>query len=229
MDTRIEIAEFLKRILASPGERQEIDYKAAMPFKQGTDFSLSLVRHVQGMANTGGGWLVIGFMETDEGLVPDTAHSDTITSSYEPTDFSQYINKFVARGQHIDLSIYTEENPETKQTHPIIAVEGFQRGPYICRSDVKACDTKETVLEAGAVYVRRTSASTSKVSDPSDWDELIQRCVAARRDEFLSEFRNLLDLMTSGSPLEQTEAVDDLRDWTIEMRTSALGVEERKR
>ena len=78
-----EAAQFRQRLLTSPGERQDVDYKASIGYAGGESFSLKLIRHIQGMANTGGGWLIIGFSETDDqGLVPDLNHDNSITLDF---------------------------------------------------------------------------------------------------------------------------------------------------
>ena len=76
------------------------------------------------------------------------------------------------------------------------------------------------------VYIRRPSAETAPVSTPQDWDDLISRCVRVRRDEFLTEFRELLGRMTSPS-LPSPSAEAELLSWMERMRSRALeGTEE---
>ena len=216
-------AAFRQRLLTSPGERREVDYKASMPFGTDDSFSLKLLRHIQGMANAGGGWLVIGFAETtDHGLVPDPAHTDDIHATYDPTRLSQAADSYVARGQRMQLTVYPEDHADTGLRYPVIQVEGFERVPYVCRSDKAASDTEEQILVQGMVYVRRPSAETAPVSTPSDWEEIISRCVGMRRDEFLVEFRQLFERMTSSSAAEPS-AAEQLSEWTGRMRARAIG------
>ena len=54
-------ANFRKSLLTSPGERQDVEYKSSIPFDDNTAFGLRLVKHILGMANIGGGWIVIGY------------------------------------------------------------------------------------------------------------------------------------------------------------------------
>ncbi len=71
-------AEFRQRLLSHPGERQEVDYKESHAFAPDDEFSLKLVKHIHGMANGGGGWLVIGFSETQIGLVSAALASNVV-------------------------------------------------------------------------------------------------------------------------------------------------------
>ncbi|MFC1929212.1 hypothetical protein ACFLXK_06455 [Chloroflexota bacterium] len=211
---------FRVRLLTNPGERQDVDYKASIAFSNDDSFSLNLVRHIQGMANAGGGWLVIGFIETDDnGLIPDPTHTNTICSSYDPTPVSQIVDSTLARSQRIRFNIYLEVNPTTGLQHPIIRVFGFERLPYICRSDRSASDNGQLVLRQGVVYFRRPGAETAPISTPQDWEDLINLCVRLRRDDFLNEFRELFERMLSEPQTPPQPAEQGLSDWISQMRT----------
>ena len=176
-------------MLTSPGERQGVDYKSAVPFDDSTEFGLKLVKHILGMANTGGGWIVIGY--DDETLRPDPNHSLKIAATYDSTRLSDVVNRYVERGQSVRVSVYKETHQQSQQMHPIICVEEFERTPFICRSDKSVPDTNEQVLQSGKVYIRRPGAATSEIRTIADWDELLKRVVSQRRDEFLHEFAEL--------------------------------------
>ena len=74
-------ADFRKSLLTSPGERQDVEYKSAIPFGDNTAFGLRLVKHILGMANVGGGWIVIGY--TDDALQVDHNHSQEVAATYD--------------------------------------------------------------------------------------------------------------------------------------------------
>lgn len=214
-----EAVAFRQRLLTSPGERAEVDYKSSAPFDGDDNYTLKLIRHIQGMANADGGWLVIGFNGTPP--KPDLKHTDGVCSSYDPTKVSKRVNSHVARGQRIRLTIYFEAHPETGTKYPQIHVEGFDRIPYICRSGQKATDTGDMILRQGAIYLRRSGAETSEVSTPEDWEDLINRCVRLRRDEFLTEFRELFERMISPtSPSPST--LEKLSGWMDQVREKLL-------
>jgi hypothetical protein len=214
-----EAVAFRQRLLTSPGERAEADYKSSGVFNGDDQYTLKLIRHIQGMANADGGWLVIGFNGTPPG--PDPNHTDGVCSSYDPTGVSKRVNSYVARGQRIRLTVYFEVHPQTGVKYPLIWIDGFDRLPYICRSDKKATDTGDKVLRQGVVYLRRPGAETSEVSAPEDWDDLINRCVRLRRDEFLAEFRELFERMMTPKPPSPSTAEELLR-WMEQMREKPL-------
>lgn len=210
-----EAAAFRQRLLTSPGERAEVDYKISAPFDGDDNYTLKLIRHIQGMSNAGGGWLVLGFNGTPPKLDPN--HTNSICSSYDPTSVSKRVNSFVARGQRIRLTIYFEAHPETGARHPQIRVDGFDRLPYVCRSSKKAKDTDDQILRPGVVYLRRPGAETSEISTPEDWEDLINRCIKLHREEHLSELRDLYDrTMKPLSPPPITAG--DYIKWILQMR-----------
>ncbi|MFQ5860601.1 MAG: hypothetical protein ACE5IG_03515, partial [Dehalococcoidia bacterium] len=126
-----------------------------------------------------------------------------------------------ARGQRVRVTVYFEVHPDTGLRYPIIQVEGFERLPCISRSDRAASDTREQILRQGAVYIRRPGAETAPVSTPQDWEDLINRCVRLRRDEFLTEFRELFERMTSPAQ-PSSSAAEELSGWMEEMRDRAF-------
>ncbi len=200
-----------------------MDYKSSNAFGNEDSFSLKLVRHMQGMANAGGGWLVIGFVEKPpQGLMPDPAHTNNVCHSYDPTALSQQVDSSIARGQRIRLTVHLETHPVTGLRYPVIQVHGFERLPCICRSEKIAPDSGETILRQGAVYLRRPGAETAPVSTPQDWEDLINRCVRLRRNEFLAEFRELFERMISPSP-PSPSATEELSRWMEQMRGSREG------
>ena len=213
---------FLQRLLTHPGERRDVEYKSSSGFEGDNSFSLKLVRHIQGMANAGGGWLVIGFAETDDqGLVPDPSHTEAICSSYDPTALSQRVDSSVARGQRLPLTVHFDSHPVTDLRYPIVQIDGFVRIPFVCRGNRSASDTGEEILRQGKIYIRRPGAETAPVSTPGDWEDLINRCVRLRRSEFLEEFRDLFERMTSTSP-PPSAAPAELSQWMGTMRGRAM-------
>ena len=169
-------AAFRQALLTSPGERQGVEYKSAIAFDDNTEFGLKLIKHVLGMANTGGGWIVIGY--DDVSLRPDSNHSAEIAATYDTTRLSDVVNRYVERGQLVRLSVFKETHPETQLIHPEVQVDGIERTPFICRSTKSASDTGEQVLESGKVYIRRPGAATSEIRNIGDWDDLLKLCVS---------------------------------------------------
>lgn len=209
-------ALFRESLLTSPGERQHVDYKSSVPFDPDSEFGLKLVKHILGMANTGGGWIVIG--HEDDTLRPDPKHTDEVTATYDTTSLSDAVNKVVVQGQTVRLTVYKQENPRTGLTYPIIRVEGFERTPFICKSTKP---NQKPILQQGKVYIRRPRAETTEVQTPEDWDELLKRCVSQRRGEFLAEFADMARRMLTGDATPSEDARVALENWMDECKAAS--------
>ena len=210
------MADFRRSLLTSPGERQDVEYKSAIPFGDNTAFGLRLVKHILGMANVGGGWIVIGY--SDDTLQPDHYHSQEVAATYDTTRLSAVVDKHIHGDQRIRLTVYMEIHPKTQLSHPIIQVQGFERTPFICRSTKVLPDSNQPILQTGKVYIRRPGAATSEIQTPSEWEDLLRRCVSQRRDEFLSEFVDLFSRMNSGDATPAGDMKEELNEWMVKRR-----------
>ena len=110
---------------------------------------------------------------------------------------------------------------------PLIQVHGFARAPFVCRSDKAAADSDVKVLRKGAVYVRRPGAETVPLSTQQDWEEMIERCVALRWNQSISQLRDLWEAMLGPlpSPRPSTQAprptTQVFGEWMNEMRAGS--------
>ena len=213
-------AAFRRALLTLPGERQSVDYKAAVRFDSNTDFGLKLIRHVIGMANTGGGWIVIGYQ--DEVLQPDPALSPEIAATYDTTMLTQAVDRCTDGNQPIRLAVFMETHPQSQTIYPVVEVESFERMPFVCRSTISAVDSSNEILRTGRVYIRRPGGATSEVQTLADWEELIRQCVSQRRDEFLTEFADLYRRMSAGNATPPKDVRAALEDWAVEKRNSLV-------
>lgn len=214
----------LGRFLTSPGESQEAEYKAAIAFDATSNFGLALVKHALGMANAGGGVIIIGY--TDSPLSPDPDHTDEIARTYDTTRLANAVNKRLRDGQEIQLSVHTLMHPETKRLHPVIQVQGFDKLPLICKSDMRSSiGNGDRILRQGAIYIRRRNGSTSEVQTPQDIEILIKRCVAQKRDEFLAQFVDLYQRMSAGISEIDMDIKAVFGKWVKEARESSTTVE----
>lgn len=179
-------SKFLINLLEYTGETPNADYKSSVEFVEEEKFSLKLVKHILGMSNAGGGYLVIGYTENDKKIpVPDKKLTSEIVASYETTKLSQFVNKHVLGTDKINLVVW--KTPFEKTDYPIIEVYGFQKRPFFCRS------TKKGILTDGALYYRSKGNKSVELASPNDWDELIELVVKHHQDNLLVRFKGLLE------------------------------------
>ncbi len=185
-ENREKKIRLLQDLLKYPSESPSTDYKAAVKFKEDNEFALKLVKHILGMANAGGGFVVIGFSEDDQKVpVPDPKVSQKIVASYESTKLCQYVDKHIRGTDKIKLTVW--KIPYNNKDYPIIEVFGFDKRPYFCKS------TKANILKEGALYFRNKSSKTIELADPNEWEELIDLVVSNRQDDLLVRFDAMLE------------------------------------
>ncbi len=124
---------YLIALLETPVESDKTDYKSAIVFKEEDDFSIKLVKHILGFANSGGGHVIIGFREENPNRILriDESLNDVVISSYEVTRLCQYVNSILGTQDRIDLTITKVSFKE--KTFPCIYVSPFKKRPYFCK------------------------------------------------------------------------------------------------
>lgn len=209
---------YLIALLETPVESDKTDYKSAIVFKEGDDFSIKLVKHILGFANSGGGHIVIGFCEdpSNKSLVIDENLDDEIVRSYEVTRLSQYVNSILGTQDRIELTI-TKVNFNGKR-FPFIYMSPFNKRPYFSKKELKLSNGNNG-LEEGAIYIRVPGAQTVKVAGAGDWDRLISQCVEAEYETFLKRAKDVL----FGYRTQKTEiSKKDISEKLLEARKEFL-------
>ncbi len=149
---REEDSRYLTKLLLYPVESKKVDYKSAVEFDEGTDFAVKLVKHILAFANSGGGYLIIGYKEQpDRSLAPDPGTTEKIVASYDTTRLCQYINTYLSGQDRIKIIIFKAEFAGIK--YPVIRIYRFQDCPFVC---TKGCDSSESgggaILKKNKVY-----------------------------------------------------------------------------
>jgi len=214
-DKKVKI-KMLENYLKYPGETSFVDYKAARPFKEGDNFAHKLVKHILGMANSDGGYIVIGFKENkNKNLFLDPDLDENISKTYEITKLSQFINSFVDGDEKLEIEIH-KINYKKKQV-PIIEVKGFKKSPFFCKKT-----SSDGVLQEGILYIRDPAAKTVKIASSSDWERLIDICVKKRQDYLLEQvriiFKELGMIKKSEKDVEEVSIKENFQKWINKQR-----------
>lgn len=217
IEDREKKMKLLESYLKYPGESPSVDYKAAIHFTEDSEFSHKLVKHILGMANAGGGYVVIGYKEDEHGLPqPDPQMANEIAETYEVTRLNQYVNKFVPEEQKIEMLVHLVEH-EGKR-YPVIEVKRFKEYPFFCK-----ISTSDGVLKEGSLYFRDSASRTIRMASPSEWKQLIDLCVKERQDYVIQQFRLSLKefgLMPTFEKVEAEEIGKQIDVWINEKRSN---------
>ncbi len=220
-----ETAGFLLALVGYPEETATAEYKSGIMFDPASDFGAKLVKHIVGMANAGGGYVIVGFKEETSGkLMPDPAMNESVSNSYETTRLSQSVDSYLTSGQRVQLHVHKIEADSI--TYPVISVQSFDDSPLFCGRDFSGRDGKP-ILKNGAVYIRDVAAKTVAVAGPDQFRALLKAAVARHQSAVLNQFRSLLaeaglSLRSEPSEPPDVAAEAEFQEWSQAQRTEAL-------
>ena len=134
------LAEFLER----GHEAKDLDFKSPMRWdKHDKAACCEVVKDILAMANTDGGFIVVGVEETNEGFTPVGMTSEE-AASWETTR----LNQFVARYAEPPVNATLGKEQIDDSTYIFIGVPEFPDVPHICKKEYP------DVLTAPTLYIR---------------------------------------------------------------------------
>lgn len=177
---RIDFGEIIRRAV----ESDELDYKAAMNWHtMSRGAKAKIVRHCLAMANTKGGFLVIGVGEDASGHPSVyTGLSAEELHSFDPSAVGAFVNQYVEPA--ID---FTLERPEVDgKRYVVLVIRPFTSLPHVCVNAV------ENELQTGVFYIRTTDASSRPARRAIEMHSLIQRSLRNQRELLGKMLRGIL-------------------------------------
>ncbi len=187
--------EFTRRLadlLREPRETLEVELKGWLNIAADAEHKATLAKALIALANHGGGYVVIDFVETDEGVVPAEPRPANL-ATYTPDTVNSVVNRFAEPPFHCDVRVVT--SPETGLDHPVVSVPGGHRVPI--RSKRSGPDGR--IIQADRYYIRRPGPCSEPPQSGLEWDALIGRCIGNAREDLLDRFRVI---MAGGAAVE---------------------------
>ena len=165
-------------------ESEELDYKAAQDWNELSRAGKSkFVRHCMAMANTKGGYIVVGVGEDQSGRpCVYTGLTERQSRSFDPTAVGNFINNYA--DPEIDFSL---ERPvvDGKQ-YAVFVVRRFNSLPHVC---AYGCENE---LQQGVLYIRSAEASSRPAFRSQEIHSLIQRSLRNQREQLGRMLRGIL-------------------------------------
>ena len=194
--------QFLKEVVYRAIESDELDYKAAQSWTALTRTGRGkIVRHLIALANTKGGFLVIGVGEDAAGKPAlYTGVSDEESASFDPSTVGTFVNRCVE--PPIDFTI---ERPVIDgKRFVVFIVKPFKQLPHVC------CNSVDTELATGVFYIRTPEASSRPAARAMELHQLVQRAMRNQREQLAKVLRGIL--YESGTVFSNTEAKGRFND-----------------
>lgn len=195
--------ERLADLLIDPREDLDLEIKNWLDLAANNDAKAIFAKAAIALANHGGGFIVLGLMEQDGGIAeaPD-----------RPANFDSY-NQDLINGivqNYADPSFHCAVHlvPDAAgRLFPVVVVPGEQRTPVRARRSGPHGNT----VEQNAIYIRKPGPRSETPQSAQDWDGLLARCLANRRDEMFDQIRSLI---TGAVPQAvEVPAVVRLHEW----------------
>jgi hypothetical protein len=132
-------------------ESKELDYKAACEWDEGNKKACcELVKDILALANTRGGWIILGVSEQDSGF-----SFDGITEKQASTFDTTRLNRFVQNYADPPINALIHKVEDKGRLFVVIEVPQFPNTPHICQKEYPS------VLSAPVVYVRTDNKNRS--------------------------------------------------------------------
>ena len=175
--------ENLLKLLLIGKESKEIDYKG--PFlwdRKDKNTCNNIVKDILALANTKGGYLIIGVSEKHDGFNFDVGLSKEELGSFDTTKINQYLNNYA------DPPINTElyKVPYNGKDFIIISVPVFSDTPHICQKD------HQGILSEATIYVRTDNNESAPLKKSSDLRNIVNRAITNTSDQLLIAFRSIM-------------------------------------
>lgn len=195
--------ERLADLLIDPREDLDFEVKNWLDLLGNNDDKATLAKAVLALANNGGGFLTLGLVETDTGIVEADGRPATL-DRYSQDLINGIVHNYCDPPFHCAVRVVP--NP-FGALFPIIVVPGGHRVPVRARRD----GPHGNIVQNNAIYIRKPGPRSETPQSAQDWDGLLARCLRNRRDEMFDQIR---DLITGAVPqAEPPEEPPRLDEW----------------
>lgn len=200
------VPDDLKDILLRGYETKALDYKAPTMWDENNKKTCcELVKDILGMANTLGGYIVIGVSESPTGFV-----WEGITAQQARSFDTSRVNRFLQNYADPPINTTLRKKDDDGKTFVIIGVPRFSDTPHICQKDYPG------VLTAPTLYVRTDNNETAPIRSSADFRSIVEHAIRNRGDKLLASVRAILT--TGEMPLN----LNDEEQFQAQLSESAI-------
>lgn len=195
--------ERLTDLLVDPREDLDFEVKNWLDLQHNNDDKATFAKAALALANHGGGFITLGFLEAEAGIVEPADRPATL-DGYSQDLINGIIQNYCDPPFH--CAMHLVPNP-AGLIFPIVIIPGGHRVPVRAR---RAAPNGQTV-QNNAIYIRKSGPRSEAPQSAQEWDELLARCLRNRRDEMFDQIR---DLITGAVPQVDLPAEPEpLDDW----------------
>lgn len=178
------IQQRLADLLLAPREDLDCEIKNWLDLANSADAKATFAKAVLALANHGGGFVVFGLSQATTGFTEAPDRPATL-DGYDQDLINGIVANYCDPALHCSVSFVVAPDGAL---HPIVTVPGGHRMPV--RAKRASPDSK--TVQNNAIYMRRPGPRSETPQTSQDWDILLARCQANRRDELFDQIRGLI-------------------------------------
>ena len=195
--------ERLADLLVDPKESLDFEVKNWLDLQDSNDDKAVLAKAVLALANHGGGFIALGLVETQSGVVEADGRPTTL-NCYSQDLINGIVHNYCDPPFHCAVHIVPDP---AGVLFPIVIVPGGHRVPVRARR----AGPHGKIVQLNAIYIRKPGPRSETPQTSRDWDDLLARCLHNRRDEMFNRIR---DLIGGAVPqIDEPAAPNRLDEW----------------
>ncbi len=201
--TQVITRERLSDLLVDPREDLDFEVKNWLDLQNSNEDKATFAKAVLALANHGGGFVALGLLETDSGIVEAEGRPATL-DRYSQDLINGIVQNYCDPPFH--CAVHIVASPD-ETLFPIVVVPGSHRIPVRAHR----AGPHGNIVQNNAIYIRKPGPRSETPQSAQDWDDLLAKCLRNRRDEMFDQIR---DLITGAVPqIEQPTEPARLEDW----------------
>lgn len=200
----------LTDLVDNPRETLDVELKDWLDLRGNPEHKALVAKALLALANHGGGFLLIGFVDGHDPKRSERGEPNTL-DGYSQDIINGIVESYADPPFHCAVEHVA---PSSGKSHPIVIVPGRHRVPIRAK---RSGPEKKHVIE-NTVYIRRPGPRSEAPQSGREWDDVFARCLAARKDEFLTTIRNIVTGQVAETPLPDVGAALD--SWIDESITT---------
>ena len=163
-------------------ETKDLDYKGPCAWDE-TDkrACCEIVKDILAMANTLGGYLVIGVSEVDGRL-----SFDGLTAAELRTWDTTRVNRFLQNYADPPINVTLQKPQCDGKEYVVLTVPRFSDTPHLCQRDY------ERILHVPGLYVRSDNNESVLIRDSADFRSIVEHAIRNRQNQMLEAMRAIM-------------------------------------
>ncbi len=194
----------LEQLVTHPHEALEVELKGWLDLESRVA-QADLAKALIALANTGGGYVVIGFSDAG-GVVAEAAERPATLEQYTQDRVAGVIDRYAE--PPFSCAVHHVTTP-SGGAFPVIVISGDHRVPIRSKRD----GPEGRHLKEHTYYIRRPGPKSEPPQSAREWDELLGRCIRASRADLLDAIRGII---TGADAPAQPARSDALEEWVAE-------------